>query len=290
MKAGSLAQVPQPIQQTQAVKAPAAAPSAPAPALEAFPFITSGAPVSSVTIDPYPVKQASTWYKATLPFRNAPGQSRRRDIRDRLTQHMQALGYTYEGGSIDSVLVAMFSHSAGSYGNWHSVDQASLDWSNAAQSLPKHLKGFMIFAEDFKVVRVPEAKGLWRARGETESRLNSAPVSPELPTLANGGVSRSSSSSRSSTPTSATRKSNTNGAHGRQSSTTSTRSTTNGANGVNGRNTSGAKPVTNGINTRKYDYPRAEETAIEAAKRRARAVLLAEGLSEFASGWQVGGR
>ena len=56
--------------------------SAPAKKSETASFIESGAPVTAIGQDPYPVKSTNTWYKATLPFRNAPGQSRRRDIRD----------------------------------------------------------------------------------------------------------------------------------------------------------------------------------------------------------------
>lgn len=304
---------PQPAKAAAPAPAPAASTttSVPAKKTETASFIESAAPVTVVTgQDPYPVKASSTWYKATLPFRNAPGQSRRRDIRDRLTTHMQTVGYVYEGGSIDSTLVAMFSHNGGSYGNWHSLEQASQDWSDAAQSLPKHLKGFMVFAEDFKVVRAPEAKGLWRARGETESRVNTAPASPEIPTLATYATTErsvspppapaSTKSSRSSTPTSAPSKTLVNGNHGRNTSNSSTKVLTNGVNGHHDRKSSGTKSLTNGVHVngvkpvtngavRKYDYPKAQETAIEAAKRRARAVLLSEGLSEFASGWQVSG-
>lgn len=308
LKAGGLA-----AQESTKASAPASAPitatSTSAKKVEALSVLDSGAPVSAVTQDPYPVKSSSTWYKATLPFRNAPGQSRRRDIRDRLTTYMQTFDYVYEGGSIDDTLVAMFSHNAGTYGNWHSVEKASEDWGNAAQSLPKHLKGFMILADEFKVVRVPEAKGLWRARGETESRVSSTPVSPEIPTLAaystasqrSASPAKSSRSPTPTTPTSAVNKPLVNGHHARTCSNSSTKSLTNGVKGSHERKSSGAKrltngihvngvkPVTNGLTIRKYDYPRVEETAIEAAKRRARAVLQSEGLAEFASGWQISG-
>lgn len=307
--------------------------------------ITSEAPVALQSEDPYPGKQATTWYKATLPFRNNPGQSRRKEIRDRMTSLMQHLGYNYEGATVDNAVLALFSHTAGSYGNWHSVQKAADDWKEAFNSLSRSLRGFTAGSEDLIVERCQESRGLWRARGETESRVKE--VSPGIDNISLMNVvngARQSPSNVTSMPLTNGSINVANGVnashHDRSHSRTTAKPVTNGVNGVhrdhsrassrsaspvspvwrNGINsgTNGnahgrkaSKPLTNGVgvhiapngaisngingttlngNTKKYDYPRAEETAIEAAKRRARAVLEAEGLQELASGWKVSGR
>lgn len=304
---------------------------------------TSEAPVAFPSVDPYPGKQATTWYKATLPFRNNPGQSRRKEIRDRMTSLMQHLGYNYEGATIDNALLALFSHNAGSYGNWHSVQKASEDWKEAFNSLSRSLRGFTAIAEDLAVERCQESRGLWRARGETESRVKEVTTGINGISVANGvNGARQSPSPASSKPLTNGSNNIVNGIdgrhHDRAHSKTTAKPVTNGINGVhkdhsrassrsaspvspvwtngmgngahgNAHGRKVSKPLTNavhiapngaisnGINgttmngsTKKYDYPRAEETAIEAAKRRARAVLEAEGLAELASGWKVSGR
>lgn len=277
-----------------------AAPVAPVAPIAQIPF---SAPVTYPVQDPYPGKPQSTWYKAVIPFRGSPGQSRRKDIRDRVIHHMQSNGYVYEGGSMDTTLVTMFSHHAGTYGNWHSVIRATKDWWDALESLPRHLRGFTAQTDECVVVRVQEAKGLWRARGETESRTESTPITP---------VTRTE---RTPAPKSTPSKPQTNGINGTSSAKplTNGASATNGArhgsttfagakSAANGAATNGVKSVngavTNGVLTNgvngvkpvKYDYPRVQETAIEAAKRRARAVLEAEGLAEYANGWKVSAR
>ncbi|KAK5075091.1 hypothetical protein LTR64_001296 [Lithohypha guttulata] len=302
-------------------------------------------PTTDVVADPYPCKQPTTWYKVTMPFRNSPGQSRRREIRDRLISLMQAIGYNYEGATIDNAMIALFSHNAGTYGNWHSVLKANEDWNEAYNSLSRSLRGFVGTAEELTVERVQESKGLWRARGETESRAKDTtePTDRIAGTVASLG-NTSSNSARPSAPNSSTSsKPLTNVVHhDRTHSKTTAKPVTNGVNGMHrdhsrassrsaspvwtngistttngvqshshGRTSSKttSKPPTNGVHiapngaiangingttlnttTKKYDYPRAEETAIEAAKRRARAVLEAEGLIELASGWKVSGR
>lgn len=273
--------------------------------------VRSGTP--SVTevktaVDPYPAKPLTTWYKATLPLRNAPGQSRRRDIRDRLISHMQSRGYTYEGGSVDNILIATLSHLAGSYGNWHSVGKAIEDWKEACESLPRHLKSYAGSLDELNVVRTTESKGLERASSETESRVNDQSTNLTTEKRANGHR-------RTASPATST-KPHVNGINGVQGTRNdsfhtngaSTKTVMNGINGVNGVNgvhhhATPAKPVTNGavtngvepVNTSnvvnsKYDYKRAPESSIEAAKRRARTVLRAEGLEELAVGWSVSGR
>ena len=128
-------------------------------------------PANLTTSDPYPANRQSTWYEALFTFQNKPGQSRRRDLRDRLINSMQTLGYVYEGGSIDQKFVAIWSHDAGTYGDWHSAQQALQDLTNVCQALPRHLKGY-ISSNDLTINRTLESKGLWRARGEIESRVN----------------------------------------------------------------------------------------------------------------------
>lgn len=283
------------------------------------------APTTTVTTtkDPYPTKPQAIWYKATLAFRNAPGQSRRRDIRDRLTTHMQSRGYTYEGGSIDSNLVAMFSHSAGCYGAWHSLHQATSDWSDANYALPRHLKQYV--DSEGKVSPAQESRGLWRAN--STSHVNSV-----------NGMSRSVSNARHERESShSSMKASTNDVNGsehkRESSRGSAKVLTNGVKAVNGVNgfhavhgangvyhdrisspttsassrsstpttqsTNGitaeaVKPVSNGVKGvngvgGKYDYPHGmEDPVMKAKKMRARQVLIDEGLEEYAGGWRVG--
>ncbi len=297
--------------------------SAPAsqPTTSSVPISTTALPTTATpTRDPYPIKPQTIWYKATLPFRNTPGQSRRRDIRDRLTAHMQTRGYTYEGGSIDSNLVAMFSHSAGCYGAWHSIHQSNADWKDACSELPRHLKQYV--DGETKVSPAQESRGLWRAN--SSGNVNGNGVSSV------SAVSRSSAKhERESSHGSV--KALTNGVsgseHKRESSRGSVKTLTNGTkaavNGVNGTHaatgvngvhhdrshlngtatthlTNGVtaeavKPV-NGVNgttngvAGKYDYPHGvEDPVMKAKKMRARQVLIDEGLEEYAGGWKVGG-
>lgn len=301
-----------------------------------IPSTVSSAPISTIglplaptttgttTKDPYPTKPQVIWYKATLAFRNAPGQSRRRDIRDRLTAHMQSRGYTYEGGSIDSNLVAMFSHNAGCYGAWHSLHQATSDWSDANYALPRHLKQYV--DSEGKVSPAQESRGLWRA--SSTSNVNSV-----------SGVSRSVSNARHERESShSSMKASANGANGSEHKRESSRGsakvltngvkavsgvngvhTVNGANGnhhgrtssptispssrsstptkhfTNGITAEAVKPVSNGVKGvngvgGKYDYPHGmEDPVMKAKKMRARQVLIDEGLEEYAGGWRVGG-
>jgi len=226
---------------------------------------------------------------------------------------MQSRGYTYEGGSIDSNLVAMFSHSAGCYGAWHSLHQATSDWLDANLALPRHLKQYA--DGEGKVAMAQESSGLWRAN--SSGNVNSV----------NGSRTSSVRHERESSNGSA--KALTNGIsgsdHKRESSRVSAKTLTNGvravngvngvhaANGVNGvhhdrspLSSTHARPLTNGTTAeavkpvngangvngvgRKYDYPHGvEDPIMKAKKMRARQVLIDEGLEEYAGGWRVGG-
>ncbi|KAK5945341.1 hypothetical protein PMZ80_002545 [Knufia obscura] len=276
--------------------------------------------------DPYPTtKPATTWYKATLPFRNTPGQSRRRDIRDRLTTHMASHGYTYEGGSIDSNLVAMYSHSAGCYGAWHSVRQASSDWSDASASLPRHLRQYV--GEEVRMCLAQESRGLWRVPSSSSSSGNGSvrggmshggrnsvngfrhereSSTGAVKVLTNGVVEHKRESSRGSGKVLTNGVKAVNGVSGARAvngvsgvhhdrspvSSTSSRSSTPTKHLTNGVTAEAVKPPVNGVNgvSGKYDYPHGEEDPVMKAKKmRARQVLIDEGLEEYASGWKVPG-
>lgn len=225
--------------------------------------------------DPYPVKRPSTWYEASFNFQNKPGQSRRRDLRDRLISYMQTLGYVYEGGSIDSKFVAIWSHDAGSYGKWHSTAQTTQDLRNVCQALPRHLKGF-IDSTDLNVVRTAEAKGLWRARGETESRSNEYEM-----TRSDRSSNTGSASDTSDSVTSDVQKMNgSNGvSHDKKRSKRGSRSMPMGEKvQINGQRTPTGAVKSSGMVNAQMN----RSTDIDAAKTRAMAVLQAEGLGEWA--------
>ena len=229
---------------------------------------------------------------------------------------MQSRGYTYEGGSIDSNLVAMFSHGAGSYGAWHSQHQATSDWLDANLALPRHLKQYA--DGEGKVATAQESRGLWRANssgnvdGVNGSRTSSVRHERESSNGSTKALTNGISGSE----------------HRRESSRGSAKTLTNGvraANGVNGVNgihaangvngvhhdrsplsSTHVKPLTNGTTAEavkpvngangvngvggNYDYPHGvEDPVMKAKKMRARQVLINEGLEEYAGGWRVGG-